>query len=66
MEEWLSGVTQLIDKGTESDSLAPADSAGLKEIGNHLERLIREIQENQKAFGRLVETQNKEKGHDSD
>lgn len=65
MEEWLSGVTQLIDKGTESEPMALSDSAGLKEIGSHLERLIQEMQENQKAFSRLMEARNKESASES-
>lgn len=59
MEEWLSGVTQLVDKREkpEIDHIMPV--AGIDNIENHLELLIREIRENQHAIERLIDLQSK-------
>ncbi|MFC1531825.1 biopolymer transporter ExbB [Thermodesulfobacteriota bacterium] len=66
MEEWLSGVTQLIDKGEKSDLEQIAQPTGLENIEDRLEILVKEIQENQRAVKRLIDGQEKEKGKDLD
>ena len=60
MEEWLSGVTQLIDRGDDVDSDPMADAERLKDIGGHLESLIQEVRENQRAFERLIRKKSEE------
>ena len=64
MEEWLSGVTQLVDKREEPevDQIMPV--ASIDTIENHLEILIKEIRENQHTIERLIDLQNRgrEKG----
>ena len=47
MEEWLSGVTQLIDKEEESDLKQIAKATGLEDIEDRLEMMVKEIKENQ-------------------
>ena len=61
MEEWLSGVTQLIDKEEKPDLGRIDQSAGLTNIEDRLEVLVKEIQENQRAVRRLVDDQVKGK-----
>jgi len=60
MEEWLWGVTQLIDR-TEKPSIDPASSR-LEDasIGDQLESLIREMREHNGAINRLI--QNRQEG----
>ena len=60
MEEWLWGVTQLIDR-TEKPSIDPASSR-LEDasIGDQLESLIREMREHNGAISRLI--QNRQEG----
>ena len=59
MEEWLSGVTQLIDSNedavTETDGLM--ESSGMRRIESNLEALIKEIRSNQKSLEHLIEIQ---------
>jgi len=57
MEEWLSGVTQLVDKGGESELSPVRSTGGTGDIQNNLEVLIREIRKNQKSVERLIELQ---------
>lgn len=57
MEEWLSGVTQLVDKGGESELSPIRSTGGTGDIQNNLEELIREIRKNQKSVERLIELQ---------
>ena len=64
MEEWLSGVTQLIDKRGKSDLEQIEPTFDLENIEDHLEVLIKGIQENQRAIARLVEVQVKGKEKD--
>jgi len=61
MEEWLSGVTQLIDKREVPDVDQITHLAGGENIENHLEVLIREIRENQHSIERLIDLQKREK-----
>ena len=51
MEEWLSGVTQLV----ETDEVRPAPPGEIGEIGASLQDLILEIRENNRAVERLLE-----------
>lgn len=64
MEEWLSGVTQLIDKGEKPDleSLAPPFGSG--GIEEHLDALILEIRENQHTVERLIRALGRGEGKD--
>jgi hypothetical protein len=60
MEEWLWGVTQLIDR-TEKPSIDPASSrVEDASIGDQLESLIREMREHNGAISRLI--QNRQEG----
>jgi len=61
MEEWLSGVTQLIDSGDKVDSYPMAQAAGMRDLGEHLESLIEEVRENQRTFERLIRVTSGEK-----
>lgn len=62
MEEWLSGVTQLIDKeGGPALDLVEAD-VGPGGLENHLAALIQEMRQNQRAIERLIEERNQESG----
>jgi len=61
MEEWLSGVTQLIDKGEKSDLEPIAQSTGLEDIEDRLDILVKEIRENKGAVERLIKDKEKEK-----
>lgn len=60
MEEWLSGVTQLIEKGRNPDLELVEHGAGPGGIEDHLAVLIQEMRENQRAIERLIEERNKE------
>jgi hypothetical protein len=55
MEEWLSGVTQLIDKEAEQEMDLLENDAGPGVTENQLAVLIREIRQNQRAIERLIE-----------
>ena len=61
MEEWLSGVTQLIDKRDESEADRIGQGNRVENVENHLEILIKEIRENQRSIERLIDLQKKEK-----
>ena len=57
MEEWLWGVTQLIDK-MEKPSIDPlAGAVEAASLGDQLETLIREVREHNGAIGRLIQDQ---------
>lgn len=60
MEEWLSGVTQLIDKGKGPDLEHMVEAAEPGGIENHLAVLIQEMRENQRAIERLLAGRSKE------
>ena len=64
MEEWLSGVTQLIDRKEESDLKQIAKDTGLEDIEDRLEMIVKEIKENQHAVRQLIDGQDKENGKD--
>lgn len=64
MEEWLSGVTQLIDREEGMDSDSPADPERVKDIGGQLESLIREVRENQRAVERLIRMKSEDNKQD--
>jgi len=59
MEEWLSGVTQLIDSNEDAvqDMDGLMDSSEIRRIESNLETLIKEMQTNQKSLERLIEIQ---------
>ncbi len=57
MEEWLSGVTQLINKGGGHDLELVEEGLGQGSVENHLAVLIQEIRENQRAMMRIIEGQ---------
>ncbi|MBN2059247.1 MAG: biopolymer transporter ExbB [Deltaproteobacteria bacterium] len=59
MEEWLSGVTQLVDKGEESEMSPIRRTGSTGNIQNNLEVLIKEIRKNQQSVERLIELQKK-------
>ena len=65
MEEWLSGVTQLVDSSDETDMDGMISEPGMVRIERNLENLIREIRNNQQGLEQLIEIQknqnNKEK-----
>jgi hypothetical protein len=57
MEEWLWGVTQLIDK-MEKPSIDPLTGAvEAVSLGDQLQTLIREVREHNGAIGRLIQNQ---------
>ncbi|MFC1580966.1 hypothetical protein ACFL4N_08655 [Thermodesulfobacteriota bacterium] len=60
MEEWLSGVTQLIDKGEGQELELGEQDPALGSIENHLSILIQELRQNQRAIEHLIEGRNKE------
>jgi hypothetical protein len=64
MEEWLSGVTQLIDQEEKSDLDHIAKAPGLEDIGDRLEMIVKDIKENQQAVKELIDNQEKENGKD--
>jgi hypothetical protein len=65
MEEWLSGVTQLIDKRGKLDFEQTVQATGLENIEDRLEILIKKILETQVSIERPSETQEKGKDKDS-
>ena len=65
MEEWLSGVTQLVDKSDDSEVEQITQTATTGNIVNHIEDLLKGIRKNQKAIEHLIELQQKENEKDS-
>ena len=62
MEEWLSGVTQLIDSSDDADMNETIREPSLNRIEHNLHDLIKEIRNNQASLEQLIEikkTQNK-------
>jgi hypothetical protein len=57
MEEWLWGVTQLIDKTEKSSIDAPTGAVETASLGDQMETLIREVREHNGAIGRLIQNQ---------
>jgi hypothetical protein len=60
MEEWLSGVTQLIDSSDEPDMEGMIGEPGMARIEQNLGSLIREIQENRQTLEELIEMNKKQ------
>ncbi len=65
MEEWLSGVTRLVDTEETLDADANLSVAALKDIGDHLKELINQTQKNNQVMTRLVNQQKESAGVDS-
>lgn len=65
MEEWLSGVTQLVDKSEDSKVEQSTQTATAGNIVNHIEDLVKGIKKNQEAIEHLIELQQKENEKDS-
>ena len=65
MEEWLSGVTQLVDKSEDSKVEQITQTATAGNIVNHIEDLVKVIRKNQKSIEHLIELQQKENQKDS-
>lgn len=55
MEEWLSGVTQLIDEGEKTEAEFSSLDTGSRDNGEHLDILIKELRRNQQATERLIQ-----------
>jgi hypothetical protein len=58
MEEWLSGVTQLVDSSDDSDMEGKISEPGVARIEHDLERLIGEIRNNQQSLEQLIKIYN--------
>jgi len=65
MEEWLSGVTQLVDKSEDSKAEQVTQTAAAGNMVNHIEDLVKGIRKNQEAIEHLIELQQKENEKDS-
>jgi len=65
MEEWLSGVTQLVDKSDDSKVEQIAQTATAGNIVNHIDDLVKEIRKNQESIEHLIKLQQKENEKDS-
>ena len=57
MEEWLSGVTQLVDSSDDPGMDGMISKPGTARIEHNLESLIREIRNNQHSLEQLIEIQ---------
>jgi hypothetical protein len=57
MEEWLSGVTQLVDSSDDTDMDGMVPEPGMVRIERNLESLIKEIRNNQQGLEQLIEIQ---------
>lgn len=55
MEEWLSGVTQLIDSSDDADTNGVVGEPGMTRIEHNLHDLMIEIRNNQKSLEQLIE-----------
>jgi hypothetical protein len=55
MEEWLSGVTQLIDRSDDADMNGMISEPGMSRIEHNLQSLIREMRNNQESLEQLIE-----------
>ena len=62
MEEWLSGVTQLVDSSDDTDMEGTISEPGVARIEQDLERLIKEIRNNQQSLEQLVNSYNTHTG----
>jgi hypothetical protein len=64
MEEWLSGVTRLVDTDETLDAANNVSAAALKEIGANLGELIHQTQKNNQVMMLLVNQQKPSSGAD--
>jgi len=62
MEEWLSGVTRLVDTEETLDAGTNLSAAALKDIGDHLKELIHQTRENNQVMTDLVNRQKESAG----
>jgi hypothetical protein len=62
MEEWLSGVTQLVDSSDDTDMEGKISEPGVARIEQDLERLIKEIRNNQQSLEKLINIYNTHTG----
>ena len=65
MEEWLSGVTRLVDTDETPGSDTTPAGADLQDIDGHLRQLIQQTQKNSQIMSRLLNQQNASAGVDS-
>jgi hypothetical protein len=65
MEEWLSGVTRLVDTDEISDVDTNLSVAALNDIGGSLKELIHQTRKNNQVMTRLVNQQKESAGDDS-
>ncbi len=57
MEEWLSGVTQLVDRSDDTEMDEMNSVPGIDRIEHNLEVLIKELRNNQQSLKQLIEIQ---------
>lgn len=57
MEEWLSGVTRLVETDEILDAEPESSSGTLKDIDTHLGNLVGQMQKNNQAMGLLIKNQ---------
>ena len=56
MEEWLSGVTQLVDRSDDTDMNGVISEPGMARIEHNLQSLVKEMRNNQESLEQLIET----------
>lgn len=64
LEEWLSGVTRLVDTDETLDAGSNLSAAGLKNIDDHLMELINQTQKNNQVMAFLLNQQKESAGID--
>jgi hypothetical protein len=62
MEEWLSGVTQLVDSSDDTDMEGKISGPGVARIEHDLKSLIKEIRNNQQSLDQLINIYNTHTG----
>jgi hypothetical protein len=62
MEEWLTGVTRLVETDETSETSADSSVAALQDIDSHLKIMINQIQKNNQVMVRLLKQQIKPTG----
>jgi len=65
MEEWLSGVTRLVETDETYETGANFSNAALQDIGGLLKTLINQTEKNNQTMNRLLKQQSKPAGDDS-
>jgi len=65
MEEWLSGVTRLVETDETSETGANTSIAPLQDIDSHLKILINQMQKNNHVMSRLLKQKNEPAGDHS-